>query len=185
MHKLLIILTIVSLNIQAQEEKDWMEYEASKNNTSSFDSAATKFDIQKDSLSSLVMTDTLTLAFTGPEKEVKISQSKMINELIELIGTPTSPDGVLLNGYRIQIHFGQEKNEANQERANFIARYDDIPVYLDYHAPNFRVRVGDFRNRLEAEKYKSELQPEYPGLIIVHDKIKLPPIPEKEDIEMD
>lgn len=175
----LISLLFVFQSI-GQEEENWMEYEPEEDSTEQTveeDQKKVEVYYKKDTS----FKDTLRLVKTGLNQgDVKTQQPKMITELIDLMGTPTSPDGVQMDGYRIQIHFGQEKNEANQKRAEFLTRYDDIPVYLDYQAPNFRVRVGDFRNRIEAEKVKSELNATYSGNIVVHDKINLPRIPESQ-----
>jgi hypothetical protein len=76
-------------------------------------------------------------------------------------------------GYRVQIFFGS-KEEALKMKAEFLKEYPDVPAYISYLAPNFRLRVGDFRTRLEAEKLKSEIDDTYSGIYIVRDKIELP-----------
>lgn len=75
------------------------------------------------------------------------------------------------SGYRVQIFFGK-REEAFERKAEFMENHPDIPAYISYLAPNFRLRVGDFRTRLEAEKLKSQL--DYSGCYIVKDKIELP-----------
>ncbi len=59
-------------------------------------------------------------------------------------------------GYRIQI-IKASGNDAltitEEARDEFTDKYIDIPVYLTFDEPYYRVRVGDFRTRLEAEKF--------------------------------
>jgi len=45
---------------------------------------------------------------------------------------------------------------------------------MDYSAPNYRVRVGNFRTELEAEALKQELIGIFPTALVVADKIQLP-----------
>jgi hypothetical protein len=78
------------------------------------------------------------------------------------------------SGFRVQIFFGNRK-EALERKADFIESHPDIPAYISYLAPNFRLRVGDFRTRLEAERLKDTL--DYTGCYIVRDKIELPDLP--------
>ena len=46
--------------------------------------------------------------------------------------------------------------------------------YVVYEGPYFKVRAGDFRTHLEAEKLEKELTIEYPGTFIVKDMITVP-----------
>lgn len=82
-----------------------------------------------------------------------------------------------LKGYRVQIFLGT-REQANPLRAAFLQKNPDVPAYLSYLAPNFRVRVGDLRDRREAEKLRLSLKDAYPGAYIVQDDIELPRLPE-------
>ena len=53
-------------------------------------------------------------------------------------------------GYRIQIYFGNERINAQEIKSSFLQNHPKIAAYMVYHQPNFKVRVGDFRTRLEA-----------------------------------
>ena len=82
-----------------------------------------------------------------------------------------------LKGYRLQLFSGSgttARQEANQLRADFMARNPDIPAYLIYQAPNFKVRVGDFRTELEAIKLQRDMEYRWPGAFVVKDDIKFP-----------
>lgn len=81
----------------------------------------------------------------------------------------------LTNGYRVQIFFGK-REDAQEKRATFLRQFSDTGAYISYLAPNFRLRVGDFRNRIEAEKFKQSLGLQFQGAYIVKDKIELPPL---------
>jgi len=79
----------------------------------------------------------------------------------------------LQDGYRVQIFFGKRK-DALEQKAAFAETYPDLAAYISYLAPNFRLRVGDFRTRLEGEKLKQRIESDYPGCYLVKDKIELP-----------
>jgi hypothetical protein len=87
-----------------------------------------------------------------------------------------------LNGYRVQIFFG-DRAKALETKANFTAEHPEIPAYISYLAPNFRLRVGDFRTKLEGEKLKKEIEYTYPGSYLVKDKIELPSLGDEESSE--
>ncbi|MEM9053254.1 MAG: SPOR domain-containing protein [Bacteroidota bacterium] len=109
--------------------------------------------------------------------EINITQDERIEELDELRKKYPGT----LNGYRVQIFFGK-RELAIEQKAEFVESNPDVPTYISFLAPNFRLRVGDFRSRIEAEKLKSQIEKEYPGCYIVKDQIELPPL-EKEQID--
>jgi hypothetical protein len=81
-----------------------------------------------------------------------------------------------IKGYRVKIHFGADKTKAKEVKAKFIAKFPDVPAYEKYDQPNFNIRVGDFRTKLEAYKFLKEIQAEFPSAFIVQDEIEMPSI---------
>ena len=79
-----------------------------------------------------------------------------------------------MDGFRIQLFSGTERIHANQLKAKFLAAYPHVPAYLIYQQPYFKLRVGDFRNRMEAQYLFYHLNPEFNQAIIVADKINFP-----------
>lgn len=76
------------------------------------------------------------------------------------------------NGYRVQIFLG-DRNTAESTKRSFLQRHPDVPAYLSWLAPNFRLRVGDLHTRLEAEHLLHELKTTYPGSYIVPDEVEM------------
>jgi hypothetical protein len=77
-------------------------------------------------------------------------------------------------GYRVKIHFGSDKNKAKEVKGQFIAKYPNVPAYEKYNQPNFNIRVGDFRTKLEAYKFLKQIQAEFPTSFLVQDEIEMP-----------
>ena len=78
-----------------------------------------------------------------------------------------------LKGFRVQIHSGQKKQLANQARLRFTRVYRKTKAHDTYEQPNFKVRVGDFKTKLEALKFKNELTKHFPNCYIVKDEIDI------------
>lgn len=78
-------------------------------------------------------------------------------------------------GYRVQIFLG-DRTTAESTKRSFLQKHPDIPAYLSWLAPNFRLRVGDLRTRLEAEHLLRDMKLLYPGSYIVADEIEMPRI---------
>lgn len=80
-------------------------------------------------------------------------------------------------GYRIQVFFASgsdSKDRANAVKAEVLKRHTLDDVYILFEAPYYKVRVGDYRTFLDAEKALQEIRIMYPGAFIVEDVISLP-----------
>lgn len=92
------------------------------------------------------------------EKHIEINKSK-----------ETEP------GWRVQIMQSSDKNKVYKTKSDFYNRFREYPSYVSYWQPNFRLRVGDFKTRLEAYKCLITIQPHYEESQIVPDEINLKP----------
>jgi hypothetical protein len=77
-------------------------------------------------------------------------------------------------GYRVQVFYGSDRKEAFNEQARFRALYPKYRTYITYKEPNYYLRVGDFRTRLEAQRLQNELKANFPTLFIFREKINAP-----------
>ena len=74
-------------------------------------------------------------------------------------------------GFRVQIFSSTDRKAAYAEQSKFKALYPAIRSYISYAEPYYKLRVGDFRTRLEAEKLINKLRPGYEGLFIFAEPI--------------
>ncbi|MEO6884363.1 MAG: SPOR domain-containing protein [Bacteroidia bacterium] len=79
-------------------------------------------------------------------------------------------------GYRIQIHFGIDKAKALDVKSKFMSKFGNYPSYEIYEQPYFKIRVGDFRTRLEAFNFLQQISDAFPVAFLVRDQIELPKI---------
>lgn len=77
-----------------------------------------------------------------------------------------------IDGYRIKIHFGVDKEVARTVRTKFAAKFNDYSTYEDYQQPNFVVLVGDFKTKLEAFEALKKIQVEFANAFIVKGKVR-------------
>lgn len=54
-------------------------------------------------------------------------------------------------GYRVQIYNGPDRNKAIAVKTEFMRAHPGVSTYISYVAPGFRVKIGDYRNRSDAE----------------------------------
>ena len=75
-------------------------------------------------------------------------------------------------GYRIQVYSAGNRNDA-EEVIKYLEEELEVtePIYLDYEQPNFKVKIGDYTNRVKAHEIHSTLKEEYPYSIVIRDEI--------------
>ncbi len=82
-----------------------------------------------------------------------------------------------MDGYRVEIFFSSDlnaKEKAFEKKVEFLSKYPDYDVHVKFIAPNFRVRVGDFRTKNEAWKLYEKVKKDYRAAFVVKDRINFP-----------
>lgn len=82
----------------------------------------------------------------------------------------------VIPGYRIQIYKESGNTALNQAltiRDQFEKRFS-LPAYITFNEPYYRVRVGDFRTRLEAIRFLEKIRRAYPLAWEIKDDIQIP-----------
>ncbi|MCI4666732.1 MAG: SPOR domain-containing protein [Bacteroidia bacterium] len=79
-----------------------------------------------------------------------------------------------VQGYRIQVYAGNNRKSAFNVKGGLITRFPDYATYLEYKAPNYVVRIGDFMEREDAILFQKIIRNSFPGAFIVPSKVKVP-----------
>ena len=119
---------------------------------------------------------TASIAFAQSNGSVNVSQDDRIESLISKQRQLYKLDSSF-SGYRIHIfmEIGNEAlKHAEDVKKQFEKAFPDIPIYLTYSEPYFRLRAGDFRNRVEAEKCLRRIKPKFKEAFVTADMIYRP-----------
>jgi len=76
-------------------------------------------------------------------------------------------------GYRILAYTGTERKTAMDMRRAIIERIPEERDYLQYRQPTFRLKVGDYLTRIEAQQVLSRIRDISPDALIVTDQINV------------
>ncbi len=110
-------------------------------------------------------------------ENIETIKDPRIDQLVEKQGEVIPPATVpQITGYRIQLFFDIDKKAVDEARSKFIGKYPKIDTYVLYNAPNYFLKVGNFRTQMEAEKIKKTIDNDFPTNFIVKELINLPRI---------
>lgn len=123
------------------------------------------------------------ISFAQTRGEVEVIKDPRIDTLIahRLLAIKSSSAKSVNNsgwGYRVQFFISSDRNETYAKQAMFNQMYPELRTYIVYQEPNYKIKAGDFRSRLEAQKLIKDLRPQFPTLFIVSEKINPPKQPD-------
>lgn len=86
----------------------------------------------------------------------------------------------LYKGFRLQMISTPKRDDATQMKAELLIRFPDQKTYTLFQSPNFKVRLGNFLKREDAEKMRVQISKFFPkGIYIVEDTIEYTPVEEE------
>lgn len=82
----------------------------------------------------------------------------------------------MYKGYRLQIISTRSRDEAFKIKADLIQKFPAQKVYALFQSPYFKIRLGNFLERDEAERFRKSVLAYYPqGVYVVQDLIEYTP----------
>lgn len=101
---------------------------------------------------------------TAQNGRVNIQQDEKITEL-SVLNSEMTKTGKFGERYKIQLYYG-DNNTASEIIKTFRSKYDAWPSAIIYETPNYKVWIGNFRNRLEADRALLKVKNDYPAAFI-------------------
>lgn len=137
----------------------------------------------QDSADTSSSTTSVVDSVTLPKDTIRYSMDPSVEQQMEKKKELNRAKPPTIEGFRVQIYAGNSRQQAMQIRAEVAATYTDYAAYLIYKQPSFRVRVGNFKSRFEAQELFRELKVQYPSSFIVPDEVLVNPVLSPKPIE--
>ncbi|MCE7863814.1 MAG: hypothetical protein DYG99_09765 [Bacteroidetes bacterium CHB5] len=78
-----------------------------------------------------------------------------------------------VDGYTIQIYSGQNREQAMEAKKKMTTELPEYTANLEYHQPKFRVTIGKYYTKLEANSDLVKLRKSFSAAILVPEKIQV------------
>ncbi|GAB3326766.1 hypothetical protein GCM10027299_26210 [Larkinella ripae] len=76
-------------------------------------------------------------------------------------------------GYRIQVYVGNERNEIDRAKRITYQSFPELNPYTTYRQPTYRLKVGDFMRRIDAERYLAQLRQQFSSATLLPDRVEI------------
>lgn len=98
----------------------------------------------------------------------------LIHKQIEINEETTKDSRRNMPGFRIQVINSPDRSKVFAAKAKVYQEFPDLKPYLLYQAPNYKLKVGNFKTQEEAEEMQKQLERLFPsGLYIIRDVIEV------------
>lgn len=104
--------------------------------------------------------------------QVQVEMSENVRNLL-LLYKDHAKKYPQIAGFRVQI-FNGKKSDCLTKRGTFLRQFPDMDAYLLYEVPEYKMQVGNFRTRLEAERFLQQITALFPGSFVIATQIEYP-----------
>jgi hypothetical protein len=112
-----------------------------------------------------LMLSTLSQQIHAQDERTNINQDQNFEQLLNekrKINTSLT----INDSYRIQIFIGNNEN-AKRTLSDFKQNFNEIDATIVFNTPNYKVWIGNFKTRIEAEKNLVEIRKKYKNTILI------------------
>jgi SPOR domain len=102
--------------------------------------------------------------------DLLIAKQEELNKKVYLENNRTT------SGFRILVVNTNDRQKAMDVKSTLMRDFPDHKCYLIYQSPHFKVQIGNFRKREEADQLRKQVMKLYPtGVIVIPSTIEVKP----------
>lgn len=79
-----------------------------------------------------------------------------------------------IDGFTIQVYAGNNRTVASDFKMDIIRNFPEKDPIMVFEQPNYKVRIGQYYTRLEAQQFFAEVKSVFPRAILIPTRIPLP-----------
>lgn len=77
------------------------------------------------------------------------------------------------DGFTIQIYTGNNRQAANEAKEKALEINPELDPVITYHQPSYKVKVGQYIDRLRAHEVYETLKKEFPLALLIPERVKV------------
>ena len=104
--------------------------------------------------------------------EPKYAVNKKLDTVLDSIDR-INVQRTFIDGFTIQVYSGSRKEDAMKAKQELASSLPDLQSEVLYSQPNFRVKVGKYYSRIEAQKDYLDVKKLFPTAIVIPEKVAI------------
>ncbi len=115
-----------------------------------------------DTVSTVVEADSTSLPVTD-----------RLNYVLDTAAAYSRATTKYIDGFTIQVYGGNDRTKAKDFQIDILRNFQDAEPKMVFEQPNYKVRIGQYYSRLEAQEFFKEVKAVYPLAILIPTRIPL------------
>ena len=116
----------------------------------------------KKTYKNLVLLAFFLLGFVNVNSQSNYTDNQSINSLLKKKRNYNKKNKTI---YKIQLYNGTERRARNIKQ-NYMMKFPGVPK-LEYEAPEWKVQVGGYTTKLEADRALNKIKEKFSGAIVI------------------
>lgn len=104
--------------------------------------------------------------------EPKYAVNKKLDTVLDSIDRHNTSKE-FINGFTIQIYAGLKREDALNAKKNLTSSLPELTSEVEYSQPSFRVKVGKYYSRIDAQRDYVAVKKYFPTAIVIPDKVAI------------
>ena len=118
-----------------------------------------------------------TNTVSAPPKQTQYMEPKYaVNKKLDTVLDSINRYNVakeFIDGFTIQSYAGLKREDALNAKKNLASSLPDLSSEVEYAQPNFRVKVGKYYSRIDAQRDYIAVKKYFPNAIVIPDKVAI------------
>ena len=106
-------------------------------------------------------------------QEVRVIEDPAVSRIMDRWAMENNSSKVI-SGWRVQLLASTDRSRVEREKTAFLTRFPDVPADWIHERPYYKLRVGAFHTRLEAQSFISYIKEYFTGAYPARDT-EIPP----------
>ena len=116
--------------------------------------------VEEDTIRQYVITDSAALPVTA-----------RLNTVLDTAAAHNRATLKYIEGFTIQVYGGNNRAVAKDYQLDIIRNFPEVESKMVFEQPNYKVRIGQYYTRLEAQEFFTEVRGVFPRAILIPTRI--------------
>jgi hypothetical protein len=113
-------------------------------------------EVKEDTIIQYVEADSTSLPVT-----------EKLNTVLDTAAAYNRANIKFVDGFTIQVYGGNDRTAATDYQLDIIRNFPDVESKMVFEQPNYKVRIGQYYTRLEAQEFFKEVRTVFPRAILI------------------
>lgn len=97
--------------------------------------------------------------------------TQRLNTVLDTAASYNRANIKYIDGFTIQVYGGNDRATAKEYQLDIIRNFPDVESKMVFEQPNYKVRIGQYFTRLEAQEFFTEVRSVFPRAILIPTRI--------------